>query len=99
MTESGSSSDPFCSVQFKMVSMRLEMSTPSPKRFPNVAFETVPEFVWLMRALFRSFKEDQLELHLSTILSSRRSKVLGFVPAGTVSKSSTLHIFREASHL
>ena len=34
-----------CSVQFKMVSMRLEKSILSLRSFPKVAFETVPLFV------------------------------------------------------
>ena len=44
-------------------------------RFPNVAFETVPMFVWLTMAFPRPFKEDRLALPLSTPLSSRRSMV------------------------
>ena len=39
--------------------------------FPNVAFETVPMFIWLTMALYHSFKEDCLALPLSTPLSSR----------------------------
>ena len=50
-------------------------STPSPRIFPNVAFETVPMFVLLTMALSRPFKEDRLALPLSTSLSSRRSVV------------------------
>ena len=34
-------------------------STPSVRSFPNVAFETVPMFVWLTMALSRPFKERQ----------------------------------------
>ena len=53
------------SVQFKMVAMRLEKahmrSTPSLRSFPNVVFETVPMFVWLMMTLSRPFKEDRVE--------------------------------------
>ena len=41
---------------------------PSLTGFTNVAFETVPMFVWLTMALFRPFKEDRL----STPLTSRR---------------------------
>ena len=45
--------------------------TPSLSSFPNVTFETVPDFVWLMMALSHLFKEDCLALPLSTPLSSR----------------------------
>ena len=44
----------------KRVIMR---STPSLS-FPNVAFETVPVFVWLTMVLTRPFKEDRLALLL-----------------------------------
>ena len=37
-------------------------STLSLKRFPNVAFETVPMFIWLTMALSSPFKEDHLVL-------------------------------------
>ena len=50
----------------------LMRSTPSLGSFHNVAFETVPMFVWLTMALSRPFKE---ALPLSTPLSSRRSVV------------------------
>ena len=43
-------------------------SAPSFRSFANVAFETVPMFVWLTMALSRPFKEDRLELPLSTPL-------------------------------
>ena len=39
-------------------------STPSLRSFPNVAFETVPMFVWLTMALSRPFKEVHLGLPL-----------------------------------
>ena len=67
-------------------------STPSLRSFPNVAFETVPVFLWLTMALSRPFKEDRRPLSLSTSLSSRRPiyDVLGFVPAGSGSSSSIL---------
>ena len=48
-------------------------STPSLRGSPNVAFETVPVFAWLV--VSRPFKEDRLALPLSTLLSSRRSVV------------------------
>ena len=50
-------------------------STPSLRSFSNVAFETVPVFVWFTMALSRPFKEDRQALPLSTSLSSRRSMV------------------------
>jgi len=43
-------------------------STPSLRSFPNVAFKTVPLFVWSTVALSRPFKEDSLALPLSTPL-------------------------------
>ena len=88
----------FSSFQFKMVFMRSEkpiimLSTRSLRSFPNVAFETVPMFVWLTKALSRPFKEDRLAL------IPRWCDVLGFAPAGNVSSFSTLQIFREARRL
>ena len=50
-------------------------STPSLRSFPNVAFETVPMFVWLMMALSHPLKKDCLELPLAVPLSSRQSMV------------------------
>ena len=66
-------------------------------------FETVSVFDWRWPPS-RPFKEDRLALPLSTPRFSMRSMTmvwsLGFVPAGRVSISSTLQIFREAiSHL
>ena len=64
----------YCSVQFKMVSLRLERPIRAPplshRSFRNIAFETVPIFVSLMMALSHPFKEDCLALPLSTPLSS-----------------------------
>ena len=51
-----------------MVSMHSEKpinimrSAPSLRGFSNVAFETVPVFVWLTMALSRPFKEDCLAI-------------------------------------
>ena len=50
-------------------------STPSLRSFPNVSFETVPMFFWLMMALSRPLKEDHLVLPLSTPFSSRWSMI------------------------
>ena len=53
-------------------------------------------------ALFRPVKEDRRALYLVPRLSppgDRRYDVLGFVSAGSVSSSSTLQIFPDASHL
>ena len=63
----------YSSVQFKIVSVHSEKliimrSTPSLRGFPNVAFETVPMFVWLTLTISRPFKEDLLALPLSTPL-------------------------------
>ena len=52
------------------------MRHPSVRCFSNVAYETVPMFMWLIIALSRPFKEDRLALPLSTPLSSRQSMVL-----------------------
>jgi len=59
-------------------------STPSLRGFPNVAFETVPMFVWLTMALSRPFKEDRLALPLSHLSSpgDQWCDILGFVPTG-----------------
>ena len=53
-------------------------------------------------ALSRPFKEDRLaeaSFHASLLQAIDGVIVLGFVPACSVSSSSTLQIFREASHL
>ena len=66
---------------------KMMRSIPSLASFLNVAFNTVPVFVWLTMALSRPFKEDRLALPLSTPLCSMRSMVLCpvcFVPAGSV---------------
>ena len=88
----------FRSVHFQVVSMHSENPICAPPRLsevsPNVAFETVPMFVWLTMALSRPFKEDRLTLPLSTPLSpgDRWYHVFGFEPSGSVSSSSTLQI-------
>ena len=73
-------------------------STPSLRSFPNVAFETVPMFVWLTMALSRPFKEDRLALlffkRLSPPGDGQWYDVLGFVPAYSVSSFSTHQIFQ-----
>ena len=68
---------------------------------PTVAFETVPMFVWLTMALSHPFKEDRLAKRFQrlSLPGDRWCDVLGFVPAGSVSSSSTFWIFQEASHL
>ena len=69
-------------------------STPSlSPRFSNVAFEAVPMFVWLTIALCRPFF-----VLLISPPGHRWCDALGFVPAGSVSSSSTLKIFRDSSH-
>ena len=71
--------------------------------FHNVAFETVPMFVWLTMALCCPFNEDCRALlfptHFWDSSGDRWCGVLGFVPAGSASSSSTIQIFRDASHL
>ena len=71
-------------------------SIPSFRRFPNVAFETVPMFVWLTMALSCPFKEDRLAL---LFFHTYLLQPIIDVPAGSVSSSPTLQTFREASHL
>ena len=67
-------------------------STPSLRSFPDVAFETVSMFVWLTMAFSRPFKEDRLGSLLPRLSppGDRWCDVPGFVPAGSVSSSSTL---------
>ena len=69
--------------------------------FPNVAFETVPMFVWLTMALSRPFRKDRLALPLSQLSppGDHWRDAFDFVPTGSVSSSSALQVFREASHL
>jgi len=62
--------------QFKMVSMHfwrpiIMHSTPSLRRFPSVALETISILLWFMMALSQLFKEDIL--HLALLLSTPRS--------------------------
>ena len=52
---------------------------PCLRSFCNVAYETVPMFVWLTMVLSRPFEEDRLALPLSTPLSSRRPKLQALV--------------------
>jgi len=58
-----------CSVQFSsrwyLCAQKTHMrSTPSPRSFPNIAFETVPMFIWLTMALSCLLKKDSLVLPL-----------------------------------
>ena len=67
------------------------------RSFPNVAFKTVPMLVWSTMVLSRPLKVDRRLLLFSICqpLSSpgdRWCNVLGFLPAGIVSSSSTLQI-------
>ena len=50
-------------------------STPSLRSFPNIAFETVPMFIWLKMAFSRHLKDHHPALPLSMPLSSRWSMV------------------------
>ena len=83
-----------------MVSMRSGRPICPPPSLSGVfPLLQVEQFQWLTMALSRPLKEDRCALPLSTPLSYRRSMVwcvLGFVPAGSVSKSSVLQIFRDA---
>ena len=76
-------------------------STPSLRSFSIVAvFETVLRFVWLTMALL-SFqgRSSSASSFQASPPGDRWCDVLGFVPTGSVSSSSTLKIFQEASHL
>ena len=64
---------------------------------PNVAFETVPLFVRLMTALSGKIVERFLFPHLSPP-GDRWCDVLGFVPACSVSSSSTIQTFQDFRH-
>ena len=85
----------FSSIQFKMASIIMP-SILSLRSFPNVAFETVPMFVWLTMTLSRPFKEGHLALPLPrlSLPGDRWCGVFSFVPAGSVSSFSLLQIFR-----
>ena len=67
-------------------------STPSFRRFPNVAFETVPMFVWLTMALSLVLSRKIIECFLFpcqiSLPGDRWCDVLGFVPTGSVSSFS-----------
>ena len=86
--------------------MRSEKPISSPLRLSEVP-PTLPltQFqcpsAWTM-ALSRPFKEERRALAAPSHASSpgdRWCDVLGFVPVGSVSSSSTLQIFRDVSHL
>ena len=67
----------------------------------NIAFETVPMFIWMTMALSHpfNFKEDHYAAPLPTPLSIRqRCDVLGFVCLGSVSSSSTLQISKDKAN-
>ena len=76
-------------------------SIPSFGCFPNVVLKTVSMFAWLKIALCSPFKEDRLAFPLSTPSppGDLRCDVLGIVPTNSVSSSSILPSFRDASHL
>ena len=93
-------------VQFKMVYMRSEKIVCAPLRLSDVSpLLALKQFQcssdWRLPS--RPFKEDRLALQsLFPCLSppcDRWCGVLGFVPTGSVSSSSTLQIFQDASHL
>ena len=69
------------------------------KGFPNISLQTVSTFTWLTKAFFHSFKEDYWVLNLSRPLSPGHQwyNVFGFDPAGSISSSSTLQFFLDAS--
>ena len=84
-----------CTQESPYIYMR---STPSLRSFSNVAFETVPTLVRLTMTLSRKIIERILFLCLSPP-DNRWCDVIGFVPTGSVSNSSTLQISRDASFL
>ena len=75
---------------------------PASLKLPSVAFQTVPVSIRLDYRFFSSFQKKNVERFLFPHPSppgDPRCAVLGFVPASSVSSSSTLKIFRDASHL
>ena len=95
----------YTSLQFKMVSMHSEMPTCTPPHiselFPTSSlkrFQCLSDWQWPFLALSRKIAKQFLFLCLSPP-GSQWCDVLGFVPAGSVSSSSTLQIFWDASHL
>ena len=77
------------------------MRSEQPICAPPHLSEVFQSCLWNNSNVRRTFKEDRLALLLSTLLSSRWSMMwcLWFVSAGSVSSSSTLQVFRGASHL
>ena len=73
-------------------------STLSLRSFPDIAFETVPMFVWLMMALSGPLRKIVWRFLFPRLSppGDRWCDVLGFVPACSVISSSTHQIFREA---
>ena len=87
----------FSSVQFKMVSMCLEKPICTPHRLSEVSPIIAPETVRLLFFWLKIFSLALLKKIVERFLFSRFSSpgdrwcgVLGFVPAGSVSSSSTL---------
>ena len=88
----------FCSVLFR--SSRWHLCALKSPYAHNVAFETVPMFVWRWPSLVLSGKiVYRFFFPRLSPPGDRWCDVLGFVTAGSVSSSSTLLIFQEASHL
>ena len=95
----------FSSVQFKMVSMRLEKAVCVPSGLSEVSptlplerFKCSSDWQWPSLTHSRKIIKRFLFPHLSPA-GDRWGDVLGFVPACSVSSSSTLEIFQEADHL
>ena len=79
----------FSSVQFKMVSVRSECSPTLPLK----QFQCSSDLI-LTEKIFKHFLFPRLSSS-----GDRWCDVLGFVPTGSVSSSSTFQIFRDAHHL
>ena len=95
----------FSSIQFKMVSVLSEKPICAPPRLsefspasPLNRFQCSSDWRWPSHLLSMEIVKRFLFPRLSPP-GDRWCDVLGFVPAGSVSNSSTLKLFQEASHL
>ena len=96
----------FCSVPFRMVSMRSEKPMIMPSSRVSEVSSTLPSKHSTVRVIvnghFYPLSKKIAERFFSPRLSppgDRSCDFLGFVPAVSVSSSPTLQIFQDASHL
>ena len=97
-------SDKFRSDQFKTISMCSVKPTCTPPRLSEVSpvlplkqFQCLSDWLWSSLVLWRKIVECFFFACLSP--PSDQCDVLGFVPTGSVSNSSTLQIFWDANNL